>query len=47
VFLNSSGFPVFFFDENPKTIKISSSLLAAAIIILVLYRIGLNSPIRL
>jgi hypothetical protein len=47
VFLNSSGFPVFFFDENPKSIKISSSLLAAAIIILVLYRIGLNSPIRL
>ena len=46
-FLNSSSFPVFFFDENPKTIKISSSLLAAAIIILILYRVGLNSPVRL
>ncbi|MFH1119170.1 MAG: hypothetical protein V1775_05060 [Bacteroidota bacterium] len=46
-FLNSAGFPVFFFDENPRKIKISSSLIAAAIIILVLYRIGLHNPVRI
>ena len=46
-FLNSAGFPVFFFDEDPRKIKISSSLIAAAIIILVIYRIGLHNPIRL
>lgn len=46
-FLISSGFPVFFFDENPKTIKTSSSLVAAAIIFLIIYRVGLNFPFRL
>jgi hypothetical protein len=45
-FLNSSIFPVFFFDENPKTIKVSSSLVAAAIILLLVYRVGLNFPVR-
>ncbi|MHC1774273.1 MAG: hypothetical protein AB9834_02550 [Lentimicrobium sp.] len=45
-FLNSSIYPVFFFDENPKTIKLSSSLVAAAIIVLVVYRVGLNFPVR-
>lgn len=45
--LNSSGFPVFFFDENPKTIKTSSSLIAAAFIVLIIYRAGLHFPIRL
>lgn len=46
-FVNSSGFPVFFFDENPKSIKINGSLMAAAIIILLIYRIGLSTPVRI
>jgi len=45
-FLNSSGFQIFYFDESPKSQKISGSLLTAAIILIVLYRIVLNSPIK-
>ncbi len=47
LFIGSGGFPITYFDENPKTIKISGSLIAAAIIILVIYRVGLNFPVRL
>lgn len=46
-FFNSSGFPVFFFDENPKTIKTSSSLIAAAIVIFAIYRAALHFPVSL
>ncbi len=46
LFINSKGFPITYFDENPKTIKASSSLIAAAIIILAIYRVGLNFPLR-
>jgi hypothetical protein len=46
LFINSKGFPITYFDENPKTIKASSSLIAAAIVILAIYRIGLSFPIR-
>lgn len=46
VLLNSSGRPVMYFDETPKTINISSKLLIATAIILIIYRIGLNFPIR-
>lgn len=46
LFINSKGFPITYFDENPRTIKISSSLIAAAIVILAVYRIGLSFPLR-
>lgn len=46
-FLNSDAFTVFYFDENPRNIKTSSSLLAAAIIIIVAYRVLLNTPVKI
>lgn len=46
-FINSDVFTVFYFDENQKTIKTSSSLVAAAIIIIVAYRVLLNSPVKI
>lgn len=46
VLLNSSGRPMLFFDETPKSIKINGSLMATVIIILLIYRIGLSFPIR-
>ncbi|HAH59151.1 MAG TPA: hypothetical protein DCL86_13475 [Bacteroidales bacterium] len=46
VLLNSTGRPTLFFDEVPKNIKINGSLVATAIIVLLIYRIGLSLPIR-
>ncbi|MBW6490960.1 MAG: hypothetical protein K0B15_07165 [Lentimicrobium sp.] len=45
VLLSSFGYSVFYFDENPRTIKINGSLVAIALIVYSLYRIALLSPI--
>ncbi|HPG33871.1 MAG: hypothetical protein H6541_06550 [Lentimicrobiaceae bacterium] len=45
-FLNSNNFPVIYFDENHKVIKASSSLIAAAFIILIIYRVALSFPLK-
>ena len=46
VLLNSTGRPMLFFDEIPKSISINVRLLAAAIIVLLVYRTAFSFPIR-
>lgn len=46
-FISGGGSSVLYFDEEPKTIKISSSLIAAAFSFILAYRIILNFPIKI